>query len=348
MKIKRAYRQLIIVAVIVLCAPSASAQKLPQNATVADIANVKEDLSNRIKNIANSESEISEERRWLSALKTSVLETKNAYNTTVGKIEDIDKFKADVLILIDRIGKLDCNKLQDCKSEIEEVLTEFQTLLQDDRVIDVFNEPKELLRVSNKFSKLAQYFPSRLSANPIPFTNLECTKVKTVFSNTEIKGDLNNFIEDRKKEIEKFSKEQSEKIAMLNLVEQEINNYNQKLNDSWQKANTKMSLQTNLYLMILIIGLLSIATIGIVRLFPDTVMREWVESGQVIQFVTVMILLSVIMSLGLAGLLSENTLGTLLGGIGGYVLSQGVGRSAARAALKDLKDRTVPSSNSAE
>jgi len=125
---------------------------------------------------------------------------------------------------------------------------------------------------------------------------------------------------------------------MLNLVEQEINNYNQKLNEAWQKANTKMSLQTNLYLMILVIGLLSIATIGVVRLFPDTVMREWVESGQVIQFVTVMILLSVIMALGLAGLLSENTLGTLLGGIGGYVLSQGVGRAAARAALKDIKD----------
>lgn len=42
------------------------------------------------------------------------------------------------------------------------------------------------------------------------------------------------------------------------------------------------------------------------------------------------------MALGLAGLLTENTLGTLLGGIGGYVLSQGIGRSAARAAMKQM------------
>lgn len=44
-----------------------------------------------------------------------------------------------------------------------------------------------------------------------------------------------------------------------------------------------------------------------------------------------MILLTVIMALGLAGILKENTLGTLLGGIGGYVLSQGVGKAAAEA-----------------
>ena len=65
-------------------------------------------------------------------------------------------------------------------------------------------------------------------------------------------------------------------------------------------------------------------------------MMEWVASGQVIQFVTVMILLSVIMALGLAGLILENTLGALLGGIGGYILSQGVGRSVARRTQRQI------------
>jgi hypothetical protein len=49
-----------------------------------------------------------------------------------------------------------------------------------------------------------------------------------------------------------------------------------------------------------------------------------------------MILLTVIMALGLAGILKENTLGTLLGGIGGYVLSQGVGKAAAEAVKSGL------------
>ena len=86
--------------------------------------------------------------------------------------------------------------------------------------------------------------------------------------------------------------------------------------------------------MILIIGGLSCSAIAMVRFFPDEVMMEWVASGQVIQFVTVMILLSTIMALGLSGLLTEDTLGTLLGGVGGYVLSQGVGRSVARLASR--------------
>jgi hypothetical protein len=50
----------------------------------------------------------------------------------------------------------------------------------------------------------------------------------------------------------------------------------------------------------------------------------------------VMILLSVVMALGLAGILKENTLGTLLGGIAGYVLSQGVGKAAAAAVTQGL------------
>lgn len=78
------------------------------------------------------------------------------------------------------------------------------------------------------------------------------------------------------------------------------------------------------------IGFFSIGAILAVKLFPEAIQIEWVASGQVIQFVTVMILLSVIMALGLAGIFKENTLGTLLGGIAGYVLAQGVGRAAAR------------------
>ena len=75
-----------------------------------------------------------------------------------------------------------------------------------------------------------------------------------------------------------------------------------------------------------------LALIAMVRLFEVDVQMEWVASGQVIQFATVMVLLIVIAALAIAKILSENTLGTLLGGVAGYVLSQGVGRAVARAA----------------
>ncbi len=72
-----------------------------------------------------------------------------------------------------------------------------------------------------------------------------------------------------------------------------------------------------------------------VRIFPSEIQVELIASGQVIQFATVMVILIVICVLGMSKLLTENTLGTLLGGIGGYVLSQGVGRAVSRAAVRD-------------
>ena len=85
--------------------------------------------------------------------------------------------------------------------------------------------------------------------------------------------------------------------------------------------------------LILIIAGASIAIILVVRLFAPELQMEWIASGQVIQFTTVMILLSALMALGLTGILKEQVLGTLLGGIAGYVLAQGVGRATARATL---------------
>jgi hypothetical protein len=106
-----------------------------------------------------------------------------------------------------------------------------------------------------------------------------------------------------------------------------------------QVAETKQDIFQYLWVIIGVIGMLSIGTIFVIRSFPPDLQQQWVASGQVIQFVTVMILLSVIMALGLASILKENTLGTLLGGIAGYVLSQGVGRAAAQAVKEGILQR---------
>lgn len=110
--------------------------------------------------------------------------------------------------------------------------------------------------------------------------------------------------------------------------------YAQKLATAAQKVDTRRTIGDNLHWNVLALGLLGLASMLAVRLFPDGVMAEWVASGQVIQFVTVLILLSVILALGLAGIITENTLGTLLGGVAGYVLSQGVGKTVAREVAK--------------
>jgi hypothetical protein len=72
------------------------------------------------------------------------------------------------------------------------------------------------------------------------------------------------------------------------------------------------------------------------KTFSDNreIQMELISSGQLIQFPTVMVLLVVIVVLGLTAVLDDKTLGTLLGGIAGYVLSQGIGRAASREAVR--------------
>jgi hypothetical protein len=96
--------------------------------------------------------------------------------------------------------------------------------------------------------------------------------------------------------------------------------------------STQQVLVQYLWAIILILCLFSGGILFSVRFFDKDVQMELIASGQVIQFPTVMMLLVVIISLGLTGILTENSLAALLGGLAGYVLSQGVGRAAARAA----------------
>jgi hypothetical protein len=102
-----------------------------------------------------------------------------------------------------------------------------------------------------------------------------------------------------------------------------------------QQEKTATSIAENLWIMVLVLGGIAIVILVIVRLFPERTQLELVQSGQVIQFITVLLLLTVIMALGLSGVVKENTLGTLLGGLAGYVLSQGVGRIAQHEAKKE-------------
>jgi hypothetical protein len=128
------------------------------------------------------------------------------------------------------------------------------------------------------------------------------------------------------------SKFRSDATQLIPLLEQRAAEIEKRLSS----ANAQQKLSGTLWLVILVIGLLSLGAIVAIKLFSEPLQVEWVASGQVIQFVTVMILLSVIMALGLVNVITENTLGTLLGGIAGYVLSQGVGRAAAREVTRSF------------
>ena len=127
------------------------------------------------------------------------------------------------------------------------------------------------------------------------------------------------------------------KVADITTVQESLSQYSINLQQQGEQIQLRERLDDRIFLLVAVFGAFGIISIWIVRFFPENVVTEWVSSGQVIQFVTVTIILSVVMSLGLSGVLNEDTLGTLLGGIGGYVLSQGVGRAAAHRAQQNAQ-----------
>jgi hypothetical protein len=163
-----------------------------------------------------------------------------------------------------------------------------------------------------------------------------CTVLKKALSDPRRVARVTAFIAEARAEIQKEAtadqavvRRAGELIAALEARRAEIR----------KRLQNRSTLTDQLWLVILIIGALSIGAIWVVKSFAHDLQVEWVASGQVIQFVTVMILLSVVMALGLADILQENTLGTLLGGIAGHVLSQGVGRAAAREVSRNVAPR---------
>jgi len=124
----------------------------------------------------------------------------------------------------------------------------------------------------------------------------------------------------------------------------------QKLADSWttrkkaleraiEDASPAGKVADQLWQIMAVFCTFAIAIFATTKLFSTPIQLELVASGQIIQFATVMVILIVVCVLGISRILQENTLGTLLGAIGGYVLSQGIGRAATRAASQAAEDK---------
>jgi hypothetical protein len=157
-----------------------------------------------------------------------------------------------------------------------------------------------------------------------------CNEAKSKFSSTDYLDSQNQALGSVQKALTDLVTSQtlfaSTEAKYVDALKKRRASVQDKLNASQPAAQ----IGSSLWLLLLILAIACVSTILGIKLFEPELQMEWVASGQVIQFVTVMILLSVVLALGLSGKLEENTLGTLLGGIAGYVLAQGVGRSAAR------------------
>lgn len=140
----------------------------------------------------------------------------------------------------------------------------------------------------------------------------------------QIETEYKKALETAQANYDKLGSDYTELLPLLKTHQEKIE---EELN-ALSERSAKDTITGNVPIILAIIATACLGSFFGLRLFGAELQMEWVASGQIIQFMTVMILLSVIMALGLATILHETTLGTLLGGVAGYVLAQGGGPSS--------------------
>ncbi|MEQ8927065.1 MAG: hypothetical protein RLO81_14695 [Fulvivirga sp.] len=325
-------KNLLAVIISIILLNAGFSQSLSRGYSKEQLTSYLEDVRLKHQIIPDNDIQVYEELKWVS----SELSKFSNYSRT--DIEDIEEKLQNTRELEDRaknlfekIGILDCSL-----ESRNEAYSKFYSIMT---TVDNFSFRYDTDESSEYVNLMAEVRPIINGAeDQNGFTTKDCETFKSKLETT-VKNAVIATIVKIQKTIQEELDDINDKESVYQNIEKELTGYRDKLIEKQKKLNTKQNLGSNLYIMILIIGLLSVLAIGLVRLFPEKVMLEWVVSGQVIQFVTIMILLSAIMALGLSGLVTENTLGTLLGGIAGYVLSQGIGISRQNA------NRNTPNNN---
>jgi hypothetical protein len=165
-----------------------------------------------------------------------------------------------------------------------------------------------------------------------------CASLKDYLADAARQDSILQAFDDAEKEQAADERRREQFIVQVDKLTRLLQDRKWSIQSAISTKSSQQQLSGALWKVIAVIGLFGIVTILAVKLFDLKLQLEWVATGQVIQFVTVMILLSVLMALGLSGVLEQNTLGTLLGSVAGHVLAQGVGRAAAREAGKRADD----------
>lgn len=317
-------KKLVAVAAVLLLLPALGAAQIPARlSTNLDVETMKSrisELNPPDKGLPENEFSLNDERR---AVDSEIATLRRLIQTPVDRSKDvdaIDKAKGKIAGLVGEIAKLDCKALPEGRFQSGgQIVSELESLERRAFRLDLEDEPNPWATRSAPYRDEGKVGDVEL-----------CSKWKVFIGDQARQQTLMAYFDALKTRLgddaKKAAEAKSTATSLLEILQKRKDAIEKKLVSS----NTQASLTSNLWILIVVIGLFSIGTIAAVKLFSADIQIEWVASGQVIQFVTVMILLSVVMALGLAGILKENTLGTLLGGIAGYVLAQGVGRAAAR------------------
>lgn len=266
-----------------------------------------------------------------------LIEEKRIISDEISRLSNLTKYTG----LSKEISKIDSDKQAINKALRQLESIECEKLSQDGFPDDLERMRKEHASLMSDFDEMGLENPwdeaprqSVLSGSE-PWTDSQkCVRWKKFFSDASASNSLQSSYDELKRKYIEYDEESKKKKQKAEILISLLKTRRQAVTERLSKEGAQADLTKSMWGFILAIGGFSLGVVAIITRFDRQIQFEWVASGQVIQFATVMILLVVIMSLGLTGVLKDNTLGTLLGGIGGYVLAQGVGRAAAREAMR--------------
>jgi hypothetical protein len=118
-------------------------------------------------------------------------------------------------------------------------------------------------------------------------------------------------------------------------------NLNKALEVARQTQSAPNEIAANLFKYLVVLLAFCVLIILTLRTYHSDQQMEWIKSGQIIQAMTIIVLTFSILALGLSSHMSNEVLGTLLGAIAGYVLSQGIRSAAARERTKGDNTNTA-------
>jgi hypothetical protein len=266
-------------------------------------------------------------------------------------LREMERVDADIANAT--LGRSQANGWKDAKNSYEQIIARITKLSAAIAAFDCAKNPQRYYDLaasySNEYQLLSQYVFSlgmdvsvidaiRLAAVASSDALQVCNLTKEKFSAQEFLDGLKDVSATLLKTTSEMSANNEQLADAYSDYIKALQARRSAIQDKLNATQSAIQIGGNLPLLLLILGTACVSTILGIKLFDKDIQMEWVASGQVIQFVTVMILLSVILALGLSSTLKENTLGTLLGGLAGYVLAQGVGKSAAREATRSAAD----------
>jgi len=254
-------------------------------------------------------------------------------------LHDLDKVDTEITNITAKIDKLDRKAYRD---KLETTVAYMRQQIDKIKSLDCSKQFSDLANIYMQYiqslSDLMKTFPNESYAKFYLAGNVGdvngCVAFQTAIGKSAVENNLNDMVQHTKQSLDADQKRADEFNAAATQLLNALKKRRATLQSAVNSRSPQQQIADNLWVIMLVISGASVATILGIKLFDVELQMEWVASGQVIQFVTVMILLCVITALGLSNILKQETLGTLLGGVAGYVLAQGVGRSAARNATR--------------